>query len=929
MANVIDTLFFELGITGDFASEANQAVVATENVEKAVKKVERSAKKTEKSIKHLEKSLDKKEKQDKKNEIAAKNMLEVFGKFTKAVKSLSAAIALLGLSKLADDAAKANIELDNLAKNMGTSRETLQAWQGAAEMSGGSADSVTSSLSSLSDAMTRLIVMGDTSSAQFFNALGVQLLEPSGKAKDLTQIMLELADSFQTMDRSTALTLAKGAGIDEGTFNLLIQGREVVEGYLKKQSQLYRSNAEDIETSRKLTAATKYLNQQFDALKTMIGNAITPVLLKMAESTTKFFDFLMKHEGLVKGVFAGIATGIGMLLLPMLAKATYATISFLLPWMPAILVVGGLAAAFGLLYDDYQKWAEGGQSLFNWGVFIDWFDKATFSLGNLVDGLTYLLTGYKSWGDLVQKAKDWLELKGFTDKGELSLKSLATGFKNIGRDIIDYVMPVFDRLLGILLKIIRLDFSGAWEDVKQLSKDGIAWFGEKVDQAVEIGQDYVNDVGKRATGALDIAGGIDPNDEKSITSAQKSGELFNSAQTMQNAANYAVEHAATQSLKKCAEYVNNALRSEGVKVQGHGKDVARNLIASKQGFREIEYSKDYQPKIGDVMSMPSNSKSGHNYGHVAIYTEKGWVSDFVQGEKYGNTAAANKYYWDEIQSGKIKPTIARRGNWEALPASPLEDYQGNKTVKGLNSEQTKALVKQVISSESGGRVDAVNGFGYLGLYQMGAAALADAGLVSMDKYQQAVQKYGKSFANGSNAEVHKAFLEDSNNWNVQGGQSAFLASKKLQDEAMIRLLNKNAQYLGASYTGNAEHKAGLLMAAHLKGWSNAKAFAENGTDSKDGNGTTVSSYYQKGKNAIARAQVPAETQIAQSAQTAQNLVLAQTTPQNVTNNAKTEVVVNGGINVQSSSSTITGTMNDGVSALEQRFNVMHFNYGVG
>ena len=98
--------FLKLGITGDFASEANQAVVAAENVEKAVKKVDVLQRKTEKSIKHLEKSLDKKEKQDKKNEIAAKNMLEVFGKFTKAVKSLSAAIALLGLSKLADECSK-------------------------------------------------------------------------------------------------------------------------------------------------------------------------------------------------------------------------------------------------------------------------------------------------------------------------------------------------------------------------------------------------------------------------------------------------------------------------------------------------------------------------------------------------------------------------------------------------------------------------------------------------------------------------------------------------------------------------------------------------------------------------------------------------------------------------------------------------------
>ena len=47
----------------------------------------------------------------------------------------------------------------------------------------------------------------------------------------------------------------------------------------------------------------------------------------------------------------------------------------------------------------------------------------------------------------------------------------------------------------------------------------------------------------------------------------------------------------------------------------------------------------------------------------------------------------------------------------------------------------------------------------------------------------------------------------------------------------------------------------------------------------------------------------------------------------MTNNAKTEVVVNGGINVQSSASTIAGTMNDAVDSIASRVNVFHFNNG--
>lgn len=123
---------------------------------------------------------------------------------------------------------------------------------------------------------------------------------------------------------------------------------------------------------------------------------------------------------------------------------------------------------------------------------------------------------------------------------------------------------------------------------------------------------------------------------------------------------HAIQAAVGRSLGKCAQYVNNAFRAQGLNASGHGVDAAKNLLELNPGkFEEVQYSDTYVPRIGDVMSMPSNSKSKHDYGHVAVYTEEGWVSDYKQGEKYGNTAAPNKDYYDEIKSGKIKPTIVR------------------------------------------------------------------------------------------------------------------------------------------------------------------------------------------------------------------------------------------------------------------------------
>lgn len=50
--------------------------------------------------------------------------------------------------------------------------------------------------------------------------------------------------------------------------------------------------------------------------------------------------------------------------------------------------------------------------------------------------------------------------------------------------------------------------------------------------------------------------------------------------------------------------------------------------------------------------------------------------------------------------------------------------------------------------------------------------------------------------------------------------------------------------------------------------------------------------------------------------------------QNITNTPKAEVVVNGGIHVQSSASTISGTVSDATDAIASRAGTMLFNYGV-
>ncbi|UOO83773.1 hypothetical protein [Neisseria dumasiana] len=463
MATVIDTLFLELGIDASkFSGEAAKAEKQHEKLEQAIAKTEDAEKNATKAANENAVARKKNAAEQKK----ADEQLQQLGKDIAVVaRGFMAFTGMLlgasGLSKLAADAAKANVELDNTAKNLNMSRKELSAWKGAADMAGGSADGMAGYMQTLSGDIMNLVMMGDASVLPYFNALGVSLLDSSGKARALDDVMLDLADRMSGMDRQQAYSLARQMGMDDGTANALMRGRQEMERMLAIQRDMYKSNEADIENSRKLTEARAVLNAQWESLKLMIGNALIPVVTYLTEKVSAFVDYLVKNEHLTKGVFLGIATAISIFLIPMLVAGTAAVLAFIAPFTPLIAAVTALGAAFGLLYDDYKTWAKGGKSLFDWGKFTQYINTTELSTENLGKAFTYLLTGYTDWSTAANSLLDWLKLKGFIDANGVSVNSLITGFKNLAAEIADGLMPYLQDIVDIFMKLKDGDLSGA------------------------------------------------------------------------------------------------------------------------------------------------------------------------------------------------------------------------------------------------------------------------------------------------------------------------------------------------------------------------------------------------------------------------------------------------------------------------------------
>lgn len=172
----------------------------------------------------------------------------------------------------------------------------------------------------------------------------------------------------------------------------------------------------------------------------------------------------------------------------------------------------------------------------------------------------------------------------------------------------------------------------------------------------------------------------------------------------------------------------------------------------------------------------------------------------------------------------------------AKRADAALDFSGG-VIKGLSDVETRALMASKQETEANFNTQTVNRSNYLGMYQFGAAALEDLGLL-----KKGASKSGNSASNNEG------------NWTISGGKNAFLNNKKLQDEAAVKyanmLLNRGMLAGAVNKGSTSEAKAGYIKAAWLKGNGGANDLVLRGKNSVDGMGTSAQKYYNDGVNAV-------------------------------------------------------------------------------
>lgn len=594
-ANTVEQIFVELLLNAKgYSKDADDAIKKSDKLEGGLKDVEKQSAQTNKGLIQLTTGL---------------------GKVLKGIAGLATVIAAgTGLLRLAEEARKANDELNFLSQNLGMSAQNVKAWQGAAAAMGGSAQGMTNDMKNLNKSMNDFVVKGDTSLLPYFNALGVSMTDAQGKLKDTDAVMLDLADSMSKMNREQAFALGQDLGFDEGTINTLLQGRDAMKQMVDYHKQMYSSNKQDLENSRKLSENQAKMSAHWQSMKLMLGNAVIPLLIKLSEIALRFFEFLQRHQKTVKNVFEGMAIILGTLLVPILGKALIALTAFIAPFAPFIITVGLLGGAFIALYDDYKTWAEGGKSLFNWGAFRDYIDKSTLSVDNLKNA-----------------------------------------FSNLAKDLISNAIPTLRGYAEIIDKLISGNFKGAASQAWDMVKNYYARAADFVDDLTGQQQGTLTEAAKSVVNPSTPSGGtakqkysskaftkekadtiarvaknigVNPNDLAAVISFETGGTFSPNARNKGSSATGLIQFMAG---------------SGGTKGKYYG--MTRDQFGALSFDEQMKYVERYYKERSSRFRAGNEAKNttGDVYGAVT-----GW------GYKRGTKAYKQNKVWDSNKNGIIE-----------------------------------------------------------------------------------------------------------------------------------------------------------------------------------------------------------------------------------------------------------------------------------
>jgi hypothetical protein len=412
------------------------------------------------------------------------------------------------LTAVADD-------LGKIADRIGADVPKLQSWATASKLAGGSVQAFYGTAERLGSELQRIAVTGKSRLLPFFESMGVATLDATGKARDVFDVLTDVAGAVEGMDRQTSAGILKRLQLDEGTIGLLQMGKKGMQDLIRYERELGVFQKEDTVIAANYNDAMDRLTRTMNMSFLPVMRLFAPVLTEAAKAMTSAFAFIQKHSLAFEIALAGIALVIGALVLPSLWSLFVAIMTNPITWIIAAIV--GLI----LILEDLYVYAKGGKSQFEdlWKT-LGTGEEVMAAIQGAWDFLK--AAAQIAWEILKYILKDLgirvLELLRFIAMLGVGAMNV---FKAIGGFINDYFITPLENAWNTLKKIIdnlpSLDgvkdfLGGRYEQFFTPITPQLAGAGAGGSKTLEIGKIDIHTQATNADGiAADIGKGINKN----------------------------------------------------------------------------------------------------------------------------------------------------------------------------------------------------------------------------------------------------------------------------------------------------------------------------------------------------------------------------------------------------------------------------------
>ncbi|EFB6568968.1 lytic transglycosylase [Escherichia coli] len=366
--------------------------------------------------------------------------------------------------------------LDNLywaSQRTGATVQGIQSIGYAVSQVGGSVDAARSSLENLSR-----FIRNNPGAEGFLNRLGVQTRDASGNMRDMAAIFTGVGQKLSSMPYYRANQYAQMLGIDENTLMAMRRGVGGFSGQYSAMAKAIGFNADEAaRSSNKFMTSLREFSAMAGMARDKIGSNLAGGLAGSLDTLRRHIldNFPRIEQTLTKAIKGILALGdiIGRLFFRLiegtsglitwwqsLDKQTRELISLFGAltialrilnstfWMSPIGLITALAAGIALLWEDYQTWKEGGDSLIDWGK---WKPEVDAALKMVRDLKTTV-------NDLVKALAKLLNI-------DIKSWSLKWDFSNF----IDQ-MGEFSKMLNMIADLLNAIKDGRWADAVSIGK---------------------------------------------------------------------------------------------------------------------------------------------------------------------------------------------------------------------------------------------------------------------------------------------------------------------------------------------------------------------------------------------------------------------------------------------------------------------------